>query len=116
MFRKLRTFMREVGLVQMRRRKRRYAPNLSESAGYLEDRQLLSAGAGKEQAPAVAAAVPKVSGSPLNSSYDTSPAGLYVISQYESILQRTPTSGEVDSWVPASVAGPSARMGSGTSC
>lgn len=49
MFRKLRTFMREVGLVQMRRRKRRYAPNLSESAGYLEDRQLLSAGAGKEQ-------------------------------------------------------------------
>ena len=98
MFRKLKRFMRETGFLHLKRRKRRYAPNLSESAGYLEDRQLLSAGAGKENV--ASAATPAVS-TPLNSTYDTSPAGLYVIGEYQSILLRTPSDAEVAYWVPA---------------
>ena len=58
MFRKLKKTLHQVGPDATRRRKRRYAPNLGESAAILEDRQLLSgAGEGKPTpaAPPVAA-------------------------------------------------------------
>ena len=106
MFRKLRKTLHQVGPDATRRRKRRYAPNLGESAAILEDRQLLSgAGDGKPTpaAPPVAASgvrsvADQVTGGQLNS-VENSPAGLFVIGEYESILLRAPAPVEVSASV-----------------
>src|SRR5690242_15220030 len=98
MFRRLRKYVRELGYGTTDRPRRRYAPSLSTSAAPLENRRLLSAGLGRqEKAAAIHQAVAKAG---LNG-LDTSPAGMYVISLYESYLLRTPSSAEVDHWVPA---------------
>src|ERR1700677_3996219 len=105
MFRRLKKYMRQVGISSQGRRKRRYAPSLSVSADYLENRQLLTTGLGKEPVAAIASAPRAEAHSPLMSRISASAAELLVISQYESILLRTPTASEMNTWVPELHAG-----------
>ena len=94
MFRNLKKKLGPNVFSTLRRRKRRFAPNLGESAAILEDRQLLSGADGGAKAEAVAA--PAIQATPQQvavaalNGVATTPAGLFVISQYEKILPPKP--------------------------
>ena len=106
MFRKLSKTLHQVGTDATRRRKRRYAPNLGESAAILEDRQLLSGAGDGELTPApppvaasaVRSVAKQVTAGQL-SSVANSPSGIFVIGQYETILLRAPFPVEVSASV-----------------
>ena len=83
-------------------------PSLSVSADCLEDRQLLATGLGKGPVAAIASPRGPVA---VKASLGTSAAVQVVISQYESILLRPPTAGEVNAWVPALGAGAISKAG-----
>ena len=100
MFRKLKRFIRDLGSGKYDRPKRRFAPGIATSSSELENRQLLSAGGTKEEVSAVGHSAAAIAKTGLDPNYDSSPAGLFVINQYEALLLRAPTPSEVNHWVP----------------